>query len=68
MYAVDIAKIKRELNWKPKISIEDGLRDTIDWYLRNQDWCKSVTENKYDFKRLEQKTNERHHISWWHGN
>ncbi len=52
MYAVDTTKIKRELNWKPQISIEQGLRDTIDWYLTNQEWCKSVTENIYDYDRL----------------
>ena len=37
-YAINAEKIKRELNWKPKISFENGLRKTIEWYLENMDW------------------------------
>ena len=37
-YAMNITKIKRELGWQPKYSLESGLRKTIRWYLDNEDW------------------------------
>lgn len=37
-YAIDSSKIRRELKWAPKRSFEDGLRDTIEWYLTNEAW------------------------------
>ncbi len=37
-YAIDAHKINNTLNWKPKISFEDGLKETIDWYVENLDW------------------------------
>ncbi|MHB8173005.1 MAG: dTDP-glucose 4,6-dehydratase [Nitrospirota bacterium] len=38
-YAIDSSKIQRELGWKPLISFEDGIRETIRWYEANQKWC-----------------------------
>ena len=35
LYA-DINKIKNDLNWEPKISIDEGLEKTIDWYLNSE--------------------------------
>ena len=35
-YAMDASKITSQLNWKPKIKFEDGLKKTIDWYLQNK--------------------------------
>jgi len=37
-YAVDTAKIERELGWQPKIKFEEGLKKTIKWYIDNQEW------------------------------
>ena len=51
-YAMDIAKIGRELDWKPRVSFEDGLRRTVQWYLDNDDWIQTVTAAKYDRQRL----------------
>jgi len=46
-YAIDAAKIQRELGWTPAHRFEDGIRETIRWYLDNQAWVKTVTaENK----------------------
>jgi dTDP-glucose 4,6-dehydratase len=42
-YAIDAAKIQRELGWTPAHKFEDGIRETIRWYLDNQDWVKAVT-------------------------
>lgn len=44
-YAISNDKITRELGWKPSITFEEGIKLTIDWYLNNQDWMKSI-ENK----------------------
>jgi dTDP-glucose 4,6-dehydratase len=37
-YALDINKSKRLLNWSPKISFEEGIENTVEWYLNNKDW------------------------------
>ena len=39
-YAIDPTKIKTELGWYPKTKFEDGIIETIDWYLANPDWLK----------------------------
>jgi len=46
-YAIDASKIQTELNWKPKMTFEEGLSKTIDWYLENTDWLKNVTSGDY---------------------
>jgi len=43
-YAIDAGKIQRELGWKPAHTFETGIRETIQWYLDNQDWVKRVTQ------------------------
>jgi dTDP-glucose 4,6-dehydratase len=51
-YAIDCAKIARELGWKPAESFATGLRKTVEWYLANQDWCADITSGKYRRERL----------------
>jgi dTDP-glucose 4,6-dehydratase len=46
-YAIDAAKISRELGWKPKETFESGLRKTVAWYLGNRDWCERVSSGAY---------------------
>ena len=46
-YAIDASKIKKELGWSPSVIFEDGLSETIDWYLKNVDWLNSVTSGEY---------------------
>jgi dTDP-glucose 4,6-dehydratase len=46
-YALDCQKITTELGWRPRISREDGLRQTIDWYRRNSDWVADVRAGEY---------------------
>ncbi len=41
-YAIDAGKIQRELGWTPAHQFEQGIRETIRWYLDNQAWVKSV--------------------------
>jgi dTDP-glucose 4,6-dehydratase len=41
-YAIDASKIQRELGWTPAHTFENGIRETIQWYLDHQDWVKTV--------------------------
>ena len=50
-YALNSNKIHKELNWKPQISLNRGLKDTFNWYLRNINFFTSVSKKFYD-KRL----------------
>ncbi len=43
-YDIDYKKINKELNWSPSVTLEEGLRDTVNWYKENEDWWKSVKE------------------------
>ena len=45
-YAIDASKIQRELGWTPAHKFEQGIRETIRWYLANQDWVKTVLGQK----------------------
>ncbi|MDR0681984.1 MAG: dTDP-glucose 4,6-dehydratase [Dysgonamonadaceae bacterium] len=46
-YAIDPAKITKELGWYPETKFENGIVKTIRWYLENQDWVEEVTSGDY---------------------
>ncbi len=46
-YAMDIEKIKAKLNWSPKINFEQGISETIQWYIDNPLWCNNVRTGAY---------------------
>jgi len=46
-YAIDASKINKELGWNPSVTFEEGLSQTIDWYLSNEEWLKHVTSGEY---------------------
>jgi len=46
-YAIDATKLEKELGWKPSITFEKGLEDTVDWYLNNSEWVEKVTSGAY---------------------
>lgn len=46
-YAINAAKIKKELGWKAKYSFEEGIRSTINWYKNNKDWWKPLKEKEF---------------------
>lgn len=46
-YAIDATKINKKLGWKPSVTFEEGLSETIDWYLANQQWLDHVTSGDY---------------------
>jgi dTDP-glucose 4,6-dehydratase len=45
-YAIDASKIQRELGWTPAHTFETGIRETIQWYLNQQDWAREVLADK----------------------
>jgi dTDP-glucose 4,6-dehydratase len=46
-YAIDASKINRELGWKPSVTFQEGLSETIDWFLNNEEWLTNVTSGSY---------------------
>ena len=51
-YAIDAAKIEKELGWTPQETFETGIRKTVAWYLNNLDWCHRVQDGSYQRERL----------------
>ncbi len=57
-YSIDNSLIRKELNWEPKIELNDGLDKTIDWYFHNISWCEEIlSQSKYNLERLGLKSN-----------
>lgn len=51
-YAINPAKIEKELNWKPGVTFEEGLKRTIQWYINNQEWCQRILNGSYRLERI----------------
>ena len=51
-YAIDATKIRRELGWMPKHTFDQGLAQTVRWYLDHRDWCTDRLAGTYDRQRL----------------
>ncbi|MBP1686804.1 MAG: dTDP-glucose 4,6-dehydratase [Deltaproteobacteria bacterium] len=51
-YAIDAQKIRRELGWTPTHDFASGLRQTVQWYLDNREWCGAVQAGRYARQRL----------------
>lgn len=46
-YGIDPTKIKEELGWYPETKFEDGIKETIKWYLENKAWMENITSGEY---------------------
>ena len=46
-YAIDPAKIHRDLGWLPETKFADGIRKTVSWYLENRDWWEEIVSGEY---------------------
>lgn len=46
-YAIDASKIKNDLGWEPSYIVNQGMSETIDWYLDNKGWLEEVTSGNY---------------------
>ncbi len=47
-YAIDASKLKEKLGWVPSLQFEEGIRNTIDWYLENEEWMNNITSGDYE--------------------
>ena len=41
-YAIDPSRMRAELDWRPSVTLEQGLAKTVDWYLENEDWWRAL--------------------------
>ena len=46
-YAIDSTKLKTELGWEPSLQFEQGIEETVRWYLDNQEWMDRITSGDY---------------------
>jgi dTDP-glucose 4,6-dehydratase len=46
-YSLNSSKIRKELDWKPKINFDEGLEKTIEWYMSNDDWWKNISQETF---------------------
>jgi dTDP-glucose 4,6-dehydratase len=46
-YAIDCGKIERELGWRPRIALDEGLRETVRWYQEHSDWVERIRTGEY---------------------
>jgi nucleoside-diphosphate-sugar epimerase len=46
-YALDCSRIREELGWRSRVEFEEGLQQTVEWYLENQDWVEGVITGEY---------------------
>ena len=46
-YAIDSTKAEKELGWDRTYTFEDGMRETVDWYLNNEDWINNIKSGEY---------------------
>jgi len=46
-YAIDSTKIKKKLGWNPEYSFEEAIRDTIEWYIKNEKWWQKIISGEY---------------------
>lgn len=55
-YAIDAGKIERELGWRPSVTVEEGLRRTVAWYLKEQWWWQGIRARGFSGERIGLKT------------
>ncbi|WP_203293872.1 dTDP-glucose 4,6-dehydratase [Maricaulis parjimensis] len=55
-YAIDATKLKNELGWTQSVSVEEGLSQTVRWYLDNEDWWKAILDRGHTLERIGQMT------------
>ena len=53
-YAIDPSKMEKELGWKPETDFQEGLENTVDWYLSHQPWWERIISGKYmDYYKIQ---------------
>ena len=54
-YAIDSSKIEKELGWNRTYTFEEGIKETVDWYLNNQDWINNILTGEYRNSYIEKR-------------
>ena len=58
-YAIDASKIRNQLGWRPSVGFEEGLTQTVQWYLANQAWWQPLVKERYSGERMGLGTSKR---------
>lgn len=53
-YAIDSSKVERELNWERSYTFEEGIKETINWYVNNTEWIEDIKSGKYKEAYIEE--------------
>jgi dTDP-glucose 4,6-dehydratase len=51
-YAIDASKIRADLGWEPSVTFEQGIEQTVGWFLNNQAWWQDILDARYSTQRL----------------
>jgi dTDP-glucose 4,6-dehydratase len=51
-YAMSVAKIAKELGWKPTVRFEDGLPEMVNWYIEHKDWWKAILHRSKNYQQF----------------
>lgn len=51
-YAIDASKIRQELGWSPRISVEEGMESTVAWYVANREWWDRIRARGFQSERM----------------
>ena len=51
-YALDTTKIRKDLSWTPQYSFQEGIKQTVEWYVAHREWCAEVLSVTYNRQRL----------------
>ena len=46
-YSLDSTKIRKELGWEPKVTFEEGIEETVEWYKSNKNWCADISNEVF---------------------
>ena len=51
-YSIDCSKLKK-LGWSPQVNFEQGIKETVDWYVKNQAWWKKIKDKQVEYKKFQ---------------
>ena len=46
-YAIDSSKVEKELGWNRTYTFDEGIKETVDWYLNHEDWIENILSGEY---------------------